>query len=509
MAGSSVSGRLISASGIDGGWSFVNIANLLGRDGLALVSGADCPSAVSECRRGARGRPRTGIYRRYAERAQRLLPGQEAMAEDGRAVVERLWSEVFGASTRVGATASGPAPPADLQGGGSCCSWVGDGWARHSLQTRAIALSLARAGLLRPPAAGLLTTVEFGAADAELSKQVADATAGAVAVAGGAGGAGAGGAGGSGGGAEPVHLRQILVDRVPGPCSGAAFDEYAASTGTGACSDGPSTEPERLTIDIADLDLPSVLGVAAAPGGTVIGMAKHLCGAGTDLAVRAMLSVAEAHPTAELSVGVAIVGCCHELCEWRSCSQASQEFFASHGIMPEDQRDGGGSGGGGGFQLLCEAAGSTAAIYRQITAAAAAAASEVAAVLGEADTESVALAAERAAALAISEAIQQASGAEPLEKSDDLAEAAAVVPMGVSRGEVAEIALAAARGVAASQADALRVALKARRLLDESRRRALIDAGFEATLSVIVSSAVSVDNTLLLAHRPAAAATGD
>ena len=455
-----------------------------------------------ECRRGAR--PRTGIYRRYAERAQRLLPGQEAMAEDGRAVVERLWSEVFGASTRVGATASGPAPPADLQGGGSCCSWVGDGWARHSLQTRAIALSLARAGLLRPPAAGLLTTVEFGAADAELSKQVADATAGAGAVAGGAGGAGgagAGGAGGSGGGAEPVHLRQILVDRVPGPCSGAAFDEYAASTGTGACSDGPSTEPERLTIDIADLDLPSVLGVAAAPGGTVIGMAKHLCGAGTDLAVRAMLSVAEAHPTAELSVGVAIVGCCHELCEWRSCSQASQEFFASHGIMPEDQRDGGGSGGGGGFQLLCEAAGSTAAIYRQITAAAAAAASEVAAVLGEADTESVALAAERAAALAISEAIQQASGAEP----DDLAEAAAVVPM----GEVAEIALAAARGVAASQADALRVALKARRLLDESRRRALIDAGFEATLSVIVSSAVSVDNTLLLAHRPAAAATGD
>ena len=70
-------------------------------------------------------------------------------------------------------------------------------------------------------------------------------------------------------------------------------------------------------------------------------------------------------------------------------------------------------------------------------------------------------------------------------------------------GEIADVALAAARRVALSHACKMRVALKAKRILDEGRRRALESAGFEAKLwSQFVAHAISVENSLLLAIRP-------
>eukprot|EP01043_Picozoa_sp_COSAG02_P003154 COSAG02_NODE_75_length_41389_cov_106.665762_28_plen_398_part_00 len=387
--------------------------------------------------------------------------------------VEKLWSRVFGSTTQVhetveaGSSTGAEVDDANLNG----AAFNGDSWTRHSLQTRAIALNLAAAGLLKPQptSEGVLSTVEFGAAvDATLSEQVRT-------VAG-----------------PRVPLRQILVDR--DAVSARTYGD-AGPAGHERLGDANSCcKPcERLTIDIAELDLPAVLGTAGSAD-VVVGMAKHLCGPAYDAALRVMLSVAETHPG---QLGVAMVGCCYGACDWKSCCGSTQDFFTSHGV---DEA---------GFQLICKTAGNLAAILHRIAAAATTAASEVALVLGAVDTVATALQAERAAALAIAQAVDTAVGRNrATEDSAQIDVATAQCPANNSistpaLAEIAEIGLAAARRVAFSETRALRVAVKAKRLMDEGRRRALESAGFEAkVLGEVVPHAISVENTLLLALRP-------
>lgn len=262
--------------------------------------------------------------------------------------VEQLWSQVFGVTTPIGETtkvslpgaagaaaATGAAKNGRVEG---TLSLHETSLARHSLQTRAIALNLAGVGLLRPPPEGGLTTIEFGAAaDATLSETVRVEVPERA----------------------QSRLRQILIDR--DASSAHSTHDHVDPVDTGHL-DGPKSgvvRRERFTIDIAELDLPAVVGPVA-PKDIVVGMAKHLCGAACDMALREILSVAEIHSG---QLGVAIVSCCYGGCKWNSCCKATQNFFDSHGVDV------------GRFRLICNAASNMATICHRITAAATAAAS--------------------------------------------------------------------------------------------------------------------------------------
>jgi tRNA:m4X modification enzyme len=67
-------------------------------------------------------------------------------------------------------------------------------------------------------------------------------------------------------------------------------------------------EVERVRGDLADVDLARV---GTLKGRTCVGVAKHLCGSATDLALNAFVALSEAR-------GVAVATCCHHRCEWSS-----------------------------------------------------------------------------------------------------------------------------------------------------------------------------------------------
>lgn len=67
-------------------------------------------------------------------------------------------------------------------------------------------------------------------------------------------------------------------------------------------------EVERIRGDLADVDLGRV---AVLRGRASVGVAKHLCGSATDLALNAFVR----HTNAR---GVAVATCCHHRCEWSS-----------------------------------------------------------------------------------------------------------------------------------------------------------------------------------------------
>eukprot|EP01045_Picozoa_sp_COSAG04_P009252 COSAG04_NODE_531_length_12994_cov_3.113687_8_plen_367_part_00 len=330
-----------------------------------------------------------------------------------------------------------------------------DGAARHEMQARAIVASLARAGLLRPPrpAAGSpparLTTVEFGAADGVLSALLLEQLEK------------------HGQGAE--HTRQILVDRDATP--GAHPD------GAGPVPAAPASRAERVRADIGALDLPALLAGGPCRG---VGVAKHLCGEATDHALRCL--VAAGQRDADASLGVAILSCCHHSCAWQS--YAHQEFFVSRGVTDEPA-----------FERLCATAGEAGAVYSAVTAAATSAALEAASAIGlAAETERVALVAERAAACVVGDLIRAATG-QPPAQADARREEGGL-------GVVAEIAVGAARAAGAPHAERLRLALRAKRLLDEGRRQFLLANGWaHAELSQAVAPEVSPEGTLLLGSR--------
>ena len=389
-----------------------------------------------------------GLGRAAGQPSKRHMPaGEEAPA----LVVQRVWDAVFGEGVAVDQTATF----AGLTPSGTACT------------CDAIALSLARAGLLRPSASGL-TSIEFGCGvAADLSEHVRRLTAEA-------------------GGTE---LRQLLVDRKPEPGSAARHQRVAAA--------GDAIEPEgvfeRLTVDIGDLDLPAVLRSADGTASPVIGMAKHLCGEGTDLALQAMASVVAGR---DRSVSVALMGCCHGTCRWNS--YANREFFSNHATTIDGEQT---------FECICAVAGTSSVVYREVTAAATAAAAEVAAVIGEDNTEAVAAQAERIAAVVIADMIRVvAAASDPSAATATMSAALDYDAGGGGQGQVAEIADGAARAAAGSHVGSLRVALQATRLLEEGRRRYLLALGFQdaTLLSELVPHEVTVDSTLLLARRPAA-----
>merc|ERR1711892_101520 len=76
---------------------------------------------------------------------------------------------------------------------------------------------------------------------------------------------------------------------------------------------------ERVKIDIADFDINAV--TADKP---IVGIAKHLCGAATDLSIRGIGRANRLH-------GLAIVTCCHHRCSWST--------FHSRNFLPEWARD--------------------------------------------------------------------------------------------------------------------------------------------------------------------------
>ena len=101
---------------------------------------------------------------------------------------------------------------------------------------------------------------------------------------------------------------------------------------------------ERLRIDIKDLDFS---GVASARGRDVVFVAKHLCGAATDLALRCALAdeitisseKREARKETEKNGGVrngaralgaCVATCCHHRCEWGS--YVNRAFMEAHGF---------------------------------------------------------------------------------------------------------------------------------------------------------------------------------
>ena len=101
----------------------------------------------------------------------------------------------------------------------------------------------------------------------------------------------------------------------------------------------------RLLMDIGDLDLSRVDAVR---GRGIVGVAKHLCGAATDLALRclvhthhrgAKVSGCGSHEGSEVSDvarvhGMAIALCCHHRCSWAEL--AGQEFLEQLGFTAEE-----------------------------------------------------------------------------------------------------------------------------------------------------------------------------
>ena len=103
---------------------------------------------------------------------------------------------------------------------------------------------------------------------------------------------------------------------------------------------------ERLRIDIKDLDFS---GVASARGRDVVFVAKHLCGAATDLALRCALAdeitdISEKRESRKetseknggavkngaRALGACVATCCHHRCEWGS--YVNRAFMEAHGF---------------------------------------------------------------------------------------------------------------------------------------------------------------------------------
>lgn len=98
-------------------------------------------------------------------------------------------------------------------------------------------------------------------------------------------------------------------------------------------------------IDIADLDLGGVDVISRVCG--LVGVAKHLCGAATDLALRCLLDTVPKSSTSDTKtqttsklLGVAMAMCCHHRCTWSAL--VGKGFLEECGFLPEE------------FPLLCQ-----------------------------------------------------------------------------------------------------------------------------------------------------------
>lgn len=114
-----------------------------------------------------------------------------------------------------------------------------------------------------------------------------------------------------------THMRASL-DYCPHMCQ---TDTYIKRLGA---------EVDRVHCDIKDLCLSQVASLA---GRSVVGVAKHLCGNGTDVSLRCMASglLPTASSTQGGFAGMTFATCCHHRCNWRDF--CGQEAFVKTMVM--------------------------------------------------------------------------------------------------------------------------------------------------------------------------------
>lgn len=91
--------------------------------------------------------------------------------------------------------------------------------------------------------------------------------------------------------------------------------------------DEKNAELNRIKIDLKDLVINKVPVIEKSRN--YIACGKHLCGAGTDFALRCLKKSLESIETPKFR-GIVLALCCHHQCEWESL--CGQEFLLSKGI---------------------------------------------------------------------------------------------------------------------------------------------------------------------------------
>ena len=169
--------------------------------------------------------------------------------------------------------------------------------ARHHRQRLAIASIMADMGLLSTG----LCVVELGAGNAELSLAIAKHMTPRAAAA----------------------SRFLLVDKQkPRRNAEGRMDKL-------------HLDYERVRIGIEDLDLSGLVQRAVAPSPYAIAC-KHLCGAASDFAIRAV-AAAGARDTRQRPAAVLLGSCCHHRCTWRA--YPNRRFLARLGFATEHDFD--------------------------------------------------------------------------------------------------------------------------------------------------------------------------
>lgn len=87
-------------------------------------------------------------------------------------------------------------------------------------------------------------------------------------------------------------------------------------------------ELARIRIDLKDLVINNVAVVKKSESCVLYG--KHLCGAGTDFALRCLRKSLESDGDRPKLRGIVLAVCCHHQCEWESL--CGREFLRSKGI---------------------------------------------------------------------------------------------------------------------------------------------------------------------------------
>ena len=164
---------------------------------------------------------------------------------------------------------------------------------RHAAQQAGILSAMAAAGLLPPPPGGDVVYAELGAGRGYLSNLLAEAY---------------------------VHGSEasasfLLVER----------RSYRNKAERSLRREAAVT---RLKCDVTDLDLAAA--PLPPPNGVqlerrrLVAIAKHLCGAGTDAALRCASSCSRTASKDVVLFGLAIAPCCHHACRWRTfCGKAT------------------------------------------------------------------------------------------------------------------------------------------------------------------------------------------
>lgn len=88
---------------------------------------------------------------------------------------------------------------------------------------------------------------------------------------------------------------------------------------------------ERIRADIADLKLTDVTRIQSYPN--KVGIAKHLCGAATDLALNCLVQATRTEPRLNVT-GLVIAFCCHHKCEYSS--YVGKDFLKQCGFVPSE-----------------------------------------------------------------------------------------------------------------------------------------------------------------------------